>query len=78
MSIFSRRNNPLIEPLLNLIEAMKLHNRIARIVLAELKKKDTEIAELRDAYNLLARRVDNKTGELSKRIDRQEGVHGAR
>jgi hypothetical protein len=43
-----------------------------------MEKQDAEIAELKAAHRALAQRLDNKTAELSKRIDKTEGIHGAR
>lgn len=54
------------------------HNQIFKIFTEIMKEHDAEIAELKEANRALAQRLDNKTSELSNRIDKQAGVHEAR
>lgn len=54
------------------------HNQAFKLFTEIMKEQDAEIAELREAYGALAQRLDNKASELSNRIDKQAGVHGAR
>lgn len=54
------------------------HNQIFKLFTEIMKEHDAEIAELKEANRALAQRLDNKTAELSNRIDKQAGVHGAR
>lgn len=54
------------------------HNQIFKLLTEIIREQDAQIAELKAAHRALAQRLDNKTSELSNRIDKQAGVHGAR